>query len=73
MKSKLVALVSKTVALAVGRLAQDVPEKALRPSADDAAPDEKVPRDSPTHAALFANSGLSKPIWGLLRAEDVVR
>ena len=73
MKTKLVALVSETLARAVYKLAPSVP--APNGSGEDpghTAPDEKVPRDRPGHAALFADY-LGKPVWALLRVEDVIR
>jgi|SRR6516165_6788661 hypothetical protein len=72
-KSKLMGLVSKTFAWGAGTLRRDVGKNALWQKADNVAPDEKVPRDLPNHGALFANGGLNRPLWGLLRVEDVIR
>jgi len=73
MKTKLVALVSGTLARAVDKLVPSFP--APIGSGQDpghAAPDENLPRDRPGHAALLADY-LSKPVWALLRVEDVIR
>jgi len=73
MKSKLVALVSGTLARAVDKLGPCV--RAPNGSGQDpvhTAPDENVPKDRPGHAALFADY-LGKPVWALLRVEDVIR
>ena len=73
MKTKLMAFVSKTLARAVGAMGRDMAKNGLGQYADNAAPDEKVPRDPPSRAALFADSGLCRPVWGFLRVEDVIR
>jgi hypothetical protein len=74
MKSKFIVFVTRTLARVVGALGPDVaPKNSFGPSADNTVPDDNVPRDPPSHVALFTNGGLNKPVWGLLRVEDVIR
>jgi hypothetical protein len=73
MKSNLIARISQALAWPAVKSHEDTPKNTLGQNADSAAPDEKIPRDLASHTAVFANSGLSKPVWGLLRVQDVIR
>jgi len=73
MKSQIGAFFARTLAWGSGAVGRDTAMNPRRQNTDEVAPDEKVPRDLPIQATLLANSGLNKPVWALLRVQDVIR
>jgi len=75
MKSTFTAFASRTLVRAAGTLRQYLaPRNCLEQSTASTATEDHVQRNGPNHVALFASSSLlNMPVWGLLRAKDVIR